>query len=117
MRAVFFFVIALPVVLMGLIGGMLNIGTDTQTVCLIFLAAVAVLCASTLLFYRARHRKQHLGWSGFILGVASTTTSAFLTFEIIAANPDVMNNKSLGVTVACSIIMLYGLALEGIALW
>jgi hypothetical protein len=117
MRAVFFFVVALPVVLMGLIGGLVNTGTDMQTVCLTFLAAVAVLCASTLLFYRARHRHQHLGWSGFMLGVAGVTTSAFLAFEVLAGIPDVLNNKSLSTTVACSIIMLYGLALEGVALW
>jgi hypothetical protein len=117
LRAIFFFVIALPIVLIGLISGLVNVGTDTQTVCLTLLAAVAVLCASTLLFYRAHHRKQNLGWSGFILGIAGATTSAFLAFEVIAGIPDVLNNKSLGTTVACSIIMLYGLVLEGIALW
>src|SRR5579884_713437 len=88
-RAVFFFVIALPFVLMGLIGGMFNLGQDTPTVCLTFLSAFAVLCASTLLFYRARQRKQHLDWSGFILGIAGVTTSAFLAFEMMAAIPAV----------------------------
>lgn len=116
-RAVFFFVIALPVVLIGLIGGMVNMGHDTPTVCLTLLAAIAVLCASTLMFYRARHRKQQLGWSGFILGIAGATTCAFLAFEIIAGSSDVTNNTSLATAVACSIIMLYGLALEGVALW
>ena len=92
-------------------------GDDTQTVCLTLLAAVAVLCASTLIFYRARHRKQYLSWSSFILWVAGTTASAFLAFCIeIAAIPDIIN-RSLGVAVTCSIIMFYGLALEGIALW
>jgi hypothetical protein len=117
LRAVFFFVIALPVVLFGLLSGLLNMGSDTQTVCLTLLAAGAVLCASTVMFYRARHREQRLGWSGFILWVAGATTSAFLAFCIeVAALPD-MVDRSLGVAVTCSIIMCYGLALEGIALW
>jgi hypothetical protein len=117
LRAIFFFVIALPIVLTGLISGLVNVGNDTQTVCLTLLAAVAVVCASTLLFYRACYRRQYLGWSGFILGVAGVTTGAFLAFCLeIAAIPDLIN-KSLETTVACSIIMLYGLALESIALW
>lgn len=117
LRAIFFFVIALPIVLVGLLAGLYTTGSDTQTVCLTFLAAAAVFCVSAVMFYRARHRKQRLGWSGFILGVAGATTGAFLAFSLeITAIPDLIN-KSLETTVACSIIMLYGLALEGIALW
>ena len=116
-RTVFYFAIALPIVLFGLLSALSTHGSDSSTVCLALLASMAVLCASMIMFYRARSREQRLNWSGFILWIMGITTSAFLAFCIeIAAIPDSIN-KPMGVGLTCSLIMFYGLALECIALW
>lgn len=117
LRAVFYFAIALPITLFGLLSGLSTLGSDTPIVFVALVVTSCCLLMSIRLFSRRQNWGRHLHWSSFILATIGATMGAFLAFclEIILL-PDGID-KPLGTAITCCIITLYGLALEGLALW
>lgn len=117
LRTIFFFMIAIPLTSFGIFSTFSCFGSDTKTVCLAFFAVTGINSASIILFFRTRRHQSHLRWSAFLLAFLGTTLGAFILFclEVAAFNDG--TGSQTGTAIACSILTLYGLSLEGIALW
>lgn len=116
-RTTFYFVIALPITVFGLIGIFSTIGTDAPVTYAALAVTFGVVAASTTAYRRARTRAPRLSWGSFLLWVMATTSGAFLAFcSEIAFIPNA-TTKPLGVALTCGIITIYGILLEGVSLW
>jgi hypothetical protein len=115
-RSLFFFLVALPLTSFGIFSTFSAIGSDTRTVCSAFFLVIGVTAGSIITFYRTRHRYTYLRWPSFIFAVIGATFGAFIAFCFeIAVLSDGISTRT-GTIIACSIVTLYGLILEGIAL-
>ena len=116
-RTAFYFSVALPITVFGLISTFSIIGSDTTVACAAFITTLGVVAGSTMTYRRVRNRESHLHWGSFLLCVMGITSVAFLAFcGEIAFIPDA-TSKPMGIALTCGIITIYGFMLEGVALW
>ena len=116
-RTTFYFAVALPITVFGLIGFFSTIGTDAPVTYAALAVTFGVVAASTSAYRRARTREPHLSWGSFLLWAMGITSGAFLAFcSEIAFIPDA-TTKPPGIALTCGIIIIYGVLLEGVSLW
>ncbi|HEY7419808.1 MAG TPA: hypothetical protein VH593_31815 [Ktedonobacteraceae bacterium] len=116
-RTTFYFAVALPITVFGLIGFFSTIGTNATVTYAALAVTFSVVAVSTTAYRRTRTRVPYLSWGSFLIWVTGTTSGAFLAFcGEIAALPNA-TTKPLGVALTCGIITIYGTLLECVSLW
>jgi zinc ribbon protein len=119
-RAVFYFVVALPVALAGMFSLFASFGSSARLMALALCCSLALTYSSIVMFHRLHRRTRRLSTSIFVIGLIAATVGSFLVFclEIVLV-PDIATggHPQLSTRMTSAIIMCYGLTLEGLALW
>ena len=113
-RAIFYFVVAVPITLLGFLGTIATVNTSPGPFGVALLLTLGMLIGSIVIFVQMRHRVQRLHWPAFVLCVIGTTIGAFMLalLEFTVNLPVFLSTFIL----AC-IIFAYGLVLTWLALW
>jgi hypothetical protein len=116
-RALFFFVITIPLTSFGVFSTFSSFGSDTRTVSIASLVVISFSSGSIFLFVRTRHHRPRLHWGSFLYAFFGATIAACMAFCIEVATLTEGTSTQIGTAIACGILTCYGLTLEGIALW
>ncbi|MBE3559622.1 MAG: hypothetical protein IMW89_10400 [Ktedonobacteraceae bacterium] len=119
-RALFYFAVALPITLLGLLILCTTFGSDTRTVAIALFFMLGILSTSMMIYFRMRTHKPRLQKTTFLLLLVVATFTSFLLFCLqIAFIPDIPHSSAalkLSTGITGGIIMCYGFLLQMIAL-
>jgi hypothetical protein len=110
----FLYFIGALITILGVLGIIVTFGSGTSTGLVGLLLAFALLTTSIVFFIRQRRRALLLRWWQRILWILGATLAAFiiLIVEVIVSPNAALTNYFTG-----CVILLYGLAWTGIAIW
>ncbi len=116
-RSIFYFVIALPITLFGVLGTLIFAGNSSHiaTGIALFLG-LCVLASSIVVFYRARIFSPRLGVWQFIWSIAGATFSIFALLILEQTFLPEWSHQQFGSMLFGLFVLLYGIVLSLLAL-
>ncbi len=116
-RSIFYFVIALPITIFGVLGTLIFAGNSSHiaTGIALFLG-LCVLASSIVVFYRARIFNPRLGVWQFIWSIAGATFSLFALLILEQTFLSDWSHQQLGSMLFGLFVLLYGIVLSLLAL-